>query len=79
MSHREFEELQPHEFMQKLEGYKWRQENDQNMMAYFTACQMSVHTKKPVSPKELLKPFRQTTKQCSRKDDEEYLREKFKL
>lgn len=48
-------------------------------MAYFAACQMSVHTKKPVSPKDLLKPLRQTTKSRSKKEDEEYLRETFKL
>jgi len=73
-----FEQLQPHEFVDLWDGYKWRQEQEENRLAYFTACQMSVHTSKPVSPKDLLKPLRQTVKQRDRKDDEEYFKEKFK-
>jgi hypothetical protein len=71
--------LQPHEFLALLEGYKWRREQDEDMQAYFTAQAMSVHTKRPVQPKDLLKPLRQTKKQRSKDDDEKYLREKFNL
>ena len=72
---REFEELQPCEFEQLLEGYKWRQENTENLMAYFTACQMSVHTKHPVSPMALLKPLRPKQVSENRKSDVEYFKE----
>lgn len=64
------------------EGYQWRykreNEDQENIMAYFTACQMSVHTKKPVSPKDLLKPLRpEIKKQSSKKEDEEHLKKAF--
>lgn len=74
----EFEQLQPGEILQLWEGYIWRQEQQENTLAYFTSCQMSVHTKRPVSPKDLLKPIRQPKKR-NKKQDEEYLKEQFKL
>lgn len=76
---REFEELQPHEFYLLLEGYRWRQEQEENKTAYFTAASMSVHTKRPVSPKDLIKPLRQTKKPRNKAEDEQYLREVFGL
>ncbi|WP_229534790.1 hypothetical protein [Pelosinus baikalensis] len=60
----------PIEFMDLWDGYRWRQEQEENRLAYFTACQMSVHTKKPVAPKDLLKPLRGKGKQRRNKDDE---------
>ncbi|MPM84133.1 hypothetical protein SDC9_131204 [bioreactor metagenome] len=76
----QFEKLQPDEFLKMWNGYKWRQEQEENRMAYFTAAAMSVHTKKPVSPKDLLKPLRQVKKRpVNRKEEEKYLREKFGL
>ena len=71
---REFEELQPQEFIMLLDGYKWRQENAENLAAYFTACQMSVHTKRPVSPVALLKPLRPKQVKAVRKSDVEYFK-----
>jgi hypothetical protein len=65
--------------MQLYDGYIWRQEQEENRLAYFTACQMSVHTSKPVSPKDLLKPLRQKVKIRSKSDDAEYLRKQFNL
>ncbi|MCC5465540.1 hypothetical protein LMF89_09215 [Pelosinus sp. Bkl1] len=56
--------------MDLWDGYRWRQEQEENRLAYFTACQMSVHTKKPVAPKDLLKPLRGKGKQRRNKDDE---------
>lgn len=75
----QFDNLQPHEFMKMWDGYQWRKENRENELAYFTAAAMSVHTKKPVSPKELLKPLRQKVKkQRNKKNDEAHLKEVFK-
>lgn len=66
--------------MDLWDGYKWRQEQEKNRLAYFTACQMSVHTKKPVSPKDLLKPLRQTVnKQRYKAEDEAYFKEVFNM
>lgn len=65
-----FEKLQPHEFLAMWDGYKWRQEQEENRIAYFTSYQMSVHTKKPVAPKDLLKHLRGKVKQRTNKDDE---------
>ncbi|WP_139214796.1 hypothetical protein [Pelosinus propionicus] len=64
--------------MQLWEGYQWRKKDSEDTMAYFAACQMSVHTKKPVEPRELLKPLRQTLEGKSKKEDEEYLKGVFK-
>jgi hypothetical protein len=80
--------LQPGELYRLYEGYLWRQEQEEkkherkvNLTAYFTACAMSVHTKRPVNPQNLLKPLRQTKKvvKHDRKADEEYLRQQFGL
>jgi hypothetical protein len=50
-------------------------------MAYFTACSMSVHTKRPVNPQNLLKRLRQPKKAVKhdKKADEEYLKQEFGL
>ncbi|WP_084575285.1 hypothetical protein [Sporomusa malonica] len=65
--------------MQLWDGYVWRQERDENLLAYFTACQMSVHTKKPVKFGDLLKPLRQKkTVKRDKKQEEAHLRETFK-
>lgn len=74
----EFGRLQPGEFLQLLDGYTWRQERAKEMQAYFTAASMSVHTKKVVSPMDLLKPLRKTIKRRDKEQDEEYLRKVFK-
>lgn len=74
-----FGNLQPGEFLQLWGGYQWRKERDEEIEAYFTAAAMSVHAKKEISPKELLKPLRpRVKKQRSKREDEKYLREKFK-
>jgi hypothetical protein len=66
----EFEKLQPHEFIAMWDGYQWRQEREEDKLAYFTACQMSVHTKRPIHPKDLLKNLRKKTKRQPVTDDE---------
>ncbi|MEG0798696.1 MAG: hypothetical protein RR384_07920 [Acidaminococcaceae bacterium] len=79
LSPKDFEELQPHEFYKLLTGFKWRQENEENLLAYFTSWQMSVHTKKPVDATDLLKPLRPELKGEKKKSDAEYLKELFNL
>jgi hypothetical protein len=74
----EFERLQVTEFLQLYDGYRWRKEQSENMQAYFTSCAMSVHTKKPVQPKDLLKSIRKSPAKHNKKQDESYLREMFK-
>lgn len=73
----QFEQLQPHEFYLLLDGYKWRQEQQENMQAYWVANVMAPHLKKAVTPKELLKPFRRE-KQKQKSNNAQYLREQFK-
>lgn len=73
----QFEQLQPGEFLQLWDGYIWRKEQREEETAYFTSCLMSVHTKRPVQPKDLLKPLRQPRKH-NKKQDEAYLQEQFK-
>lgn len=77
----EFERLQPGEFYQLYEGYRWRQERHEEMTAYFVACLMNVSgksLKRRLSPKDLLKPIRQPKQHQDKKEDEEYLKELFK-
>jgi len=79
---REFERLQPHEFYALLEGYNWRQERQEALMAYFVCNLMNVAgkaLKRPITPKQLLKPLREKKKPRDRKQDEQYLKELFNL
>lgn len=76
----EFERLQPHEFMQLWDGYRWRQEQQENLMAYFVSGLMNVSGKKLkrlITSEDLIKPLRQPVR--NRKQDEEYLMEQFGL
>jgi hypothetical protein len=78
----EFEQLQPGEFLQLWDGYIWRQEQQEDMLAYFVSCLMNVSgksLKRRITPKELLKPLREPKKPRDRKADEEYLKDKFGL
>lgn len=65
--------------MQLWDGYIWRKEQEENKLAYFTAAAMSVHTKNPVQPKDILEPLREDQIKKAKTKDEEYLREIFKL
>lgn len=61
MKPREFETLQPHEFYKLFEGYKFRQQQKENILAYFTCWIVNTQgksMKKDITPKELLKPLR---------------------
>jgi len=51
------------------DGYKWRKEEKENLTAYFVSRLMSIHMKKGVTVKELLKPLRGKVKQ-HKGDDE---------
>ena len=73
----EFGRLQPHEFDALLEGYRWRKESNEDMMAYFTSWLMNIHLKEPIGPAELLKPLREQHEE-KKQADEEYLLEAFK-
>lgn len=75
----QFYALKPYEFLEMWDGYLWRKENEEDRLAYFTAAAMSVHTKNPVLPKDLLEPLRENVKQQTKKEDEEYLKEIFDL
>lgn len=78
----EFERLQPHEFVALLEGYKWRQEQQENILAYFVSGLMNVEgksLKRNVTPADLLKPLRPGTPTNNRQEDADYLQEKFGL
>ena len=74
----DFDKLQPHEFIDMWDGCNWRREQEENKWAYFTASMMSVHTTRPVSQADLLKPLREPVKKNSKTDDDTYLRERFK-
>jgi len=75
----DFNELQVHEFNDLWDGYIWRKEQEENQLAYFTAAMMSVHTARPVSPKDLIDPLRMTVKTRSKTDDEAHLKKVFNL
>ncbi|HBR28590.1 MAG TPA: hypothetical protein DD789_04010 [Firmicutes bacterium] len=79
---RELEQLQPGEFLQLWDGYIWRQEQNEDMLAYFVSCLMNVSgkvLKRRMTPKELLKPLREPKNPRDRKAEEEYLKERFGL
>ena len=65
-----------------MEGYKFRQEQQENILAYFVSGLMNVEgksLKKNITPFELLKPLRPDKNEATRKDDAGYLREQFGL
>jgi len=65
-----------------LEGYQFRQEQKENILAYFVAGLMNLEGKSlkhNITPMDLLKPLRPGIKTVNKKSDEEYLREKFGL
>ena len=77
----EFSELQPQEFLAMLQGYTWRKEQQEDLLAYFTAGIMNLFGKSLVqliTPAELVAPIRQNETSEERTRDEVYLRETFK-
>lgn len=61
------------------DGYVWRQEQQENLFAYFTCQLMNISGKSlkhAINPKELLKPLRQP-KMNKRNSDTEYLKKQF--
>jgi len=77
----EFSRLQPHEFYKLLDGYKWRQEHQEALTAYFVSHLMNISgkvAKRTIQPNDLLKPLRRPPKHQDKKADEEYLKELFK-
>ena len=75
----EFEQLQPHEFEQRIEGYNWREENRASDTAYWMQClTVNVRGKKPLTFKEMLKPFKRAQGTNNRAADTAALREQFK-
>jgi len=72
----EFEELQPHEFYELLDGYDWRKRENDNNQAYFTHWIVNSFGGK-VSPADILKPLRENPAEKKRTTAEE-LKEKFK-
>lgn len=78
----QFEELQPHEFQQLWDGYIWRKENNENMLAFFVCNLMNIEgksLKQPITPSQILKPLRQPEIRKTKSKDEEYLRKQFNL
>lgn len=64
-----------------LRGYTWRKEQQEDMLAYFTAGVMNLFGRalvQPITPAELVAPIRQNEKSEERANDEAYLRETFK-
>jgi hypothetical protein len=74
----EFSRLQPHEFNSLLDGYICRKESNENTIAYFAAHLINTQLKEPISAKTLLEPIREVDLEEKKKDDEDYLKEKFK-
>jgi hypothetical protein len=63
------------------DGYLWRQEQEENRIAYFVCSLMNVEgksLKRPMTPKQLLEPIRKPKVKRDKKQDEEYLKELFK-
>ncbi len=76
----EFGRLQPCEFILLLQGYSWRQTQQENMLAYFVCQLMNIEGKylvQPITVADLLEPIRGGRRQ-QRDDDEDYLRDRFK-
>ena len=54
--------MQPHEFYKLWDGYKFRQNNSENMTAYFVAMLMNIQGKmleNDITAKDLLDPIRE--------------------
>ncbi len=78
----EFEQLQPHEFMSMYEGYGWRREYQEDLLAYFVSNLMNIEgkcLKRSILPSELLSPLRKHSEEKNKEDEEQYLRETFGL
>lgn len=78
----QLDDLQPHEFMKLWDGYKWRKENNENILAFFTCHLMNIEgksLKQPITPSKILKQLRQPEVKKSKSKDEEYLRKQFNL
>lgn len=77
----EFSKLQPQEFIALLQGYTWRKEQQEELLAYFTAGIMNLFGRslvQPITPEELISPIRNPGENEDRVRDEVYLRETFK-
>lgn len=77
----EFEQLQPHEFYALLKGYQWRQEQQEDIQAYWVSHLLNISgksLKRNLSPKDLIRPIRKSKEKQKKSDDEQYLRERFK-
>ena len=65
-----------------MDGYKFRQEQQENVLAYFVAGLMNIEgksLKRSMTPADLLKPLRPALTIEKRREDADYLREKFGL
>lgn len=72
--------MQPHEFYDMLKGYQWRQEQQENTLAFFVCHLMNISGKSlkwDMTPQELLKPLRRHQVKQNRAEDEAALREQF--
>ena len=72
--------MQPHEFNALIVGYKWRQERQEDIAAYFVTALMNVSgktLKKMVTVREMVKPLRQTCAPKNKAKDETYLKNLF--
>jgi len=68
--------MQPHEFLELLDGYEWRKRERENIQAYFTHWIVNAVGGK-VSPIDILKPLRENPEKKKRTTADE-LKEKFK-
>lgn len=78
---RDFEDLTVTEFLDLLQGYKWRKEREEEFAAYFVSCLMNVEGKSlrnNIKVKDLIAPFRNTVTR-TKKEDKEYLKKVFNL
>lgn len=68
----EFEELTIREFNQMVDAYQQVKMGAMWEQAYWVSNLMSIHTKKPVSPKTLMKPFikKKTIEEIKRERDQ---------
>ena len=79
---REFEDLTVSEFLDLLQGYKWRKERKEEFTAYFVSCLMNTEGKAlkiNITVKDLVAPFRNKKVIRTKKEDKKYLIEKFNL
>lgn len=67
--------------MELWDGYKWRQEEEENRCAYFVSHLINIEgksVKKPVTPADILKPLRQNEVKQNKSEDAKYLQQLFK-